>query len=63
MSKTHEQFVQEFENIYGNEFIVVGTYRGWNKPVDIIHNVCGTLCRTITRWNKTYLDKNYKTRI
>lgn len=47
MSKTHEQFVQEFENIYGNEFTVVGTYRGWNKPVDIIHNVCGTLFHRI----------------
>lgn len=38
--KTHEQYVYEISNKYGNEFDVIGEYTGGKNEILIKHNVC-----------------------
>lgn len=39
--KTHDDFVKQMYDKHGDEFIVVGKYRGGKSKVDILHKVCG----------------------
>lgn len=40
---TQKEFEDKFNSIHGDEFSVVGSYVRWNVPIDIRHNVCGTI--------------------
>lgn len=39
--KTHEEFVNEIKEKYGDEYIVLGEYKGANTKLMIKHNNCG----------------------
>ena len=40
--KTHEEFVQEVKDKYGDQYEILGTYDGCDKKVKVRHNACGT---------------------
>ena len=38
--KTHEEFVQDVKNKYGDQYEVLGTYDGNKKKIEILHKEC-----------------------
>lgn len=40
-TKSHEQFVNQVVERFGNEFIVIGEYVGDKNKIQVIHNYCG----------------------
>jgi len=40
VTKTHEKFVQEVYEFWGNEYTVIGTYSGALQKVKVKHNIC-----------------------
>jgi len=40
-TKTHNQFVSDVKEMYGDEYIVKGEYRKTHSKLDILHNECG----------------------
>ncbi|HEX3075035.1 MAG TPA: hypothetical protein VHP30_15585 [Ignavibacteriales bacterium] len=41
LKKSHQQFVKEMDDKFGDEYTVLGEYSLFNKPVSIRHNPCG----------------------
>ena len=39
--KTHEQYVEEVRELVGDEYTVIGTYKGATEKIRFRHNVCG----------------------
>ncbi|NGU31161.1 hypothetical protein G6Z34_13810 [Clostridium perfringens] len=39
--KTHEEFIQEVKELYGNEYEILGEYKGANIKILVRHNICG----------------------
>lgn len=45
--KTQEEFEKEVKELFGNEYVVIGKYKGASKKVKLLHNVCGKEWETI----------------
>lgn len=41
VSKTHEQFIKEVEELVGNGYSVLGTYKKAHDKIEVKHNECG----------------------
>lgn len=41
--KTHEEFVKEVEEKYGDEYTILGLYIGCQSKIETKHNICGTI--------------------
>lgn len=41
LRKSHEQFVQEMREKFGDEYTILGKYELYNKPILVRHNECG----------------------
>lgn len=53
--KTTDEFKSEVYSIVGDEYIVLGEYVKNTKPIEIIHNVCGTIYKVTPN---NFLSKN-----
>jgi hypothetical protein len=42
-TKTHEQFVEEVKNLFGDEYSILSRYEHNKKSVKVIHNKCGNV--------------------
>ena len=40
--KTHEEFLQDVKNKYGDQYEILGTYDGNKKKIEILHKECNT---------------------
>ena len=40
LGKTTGVFKKEIKTLYGDEYKVLGTYNGANKPIEVLHTVC-----------------------
>lgn len=43
ISTSAQKFYDEFHNIFNDEFIIVGEYLGFDKPIKILHKKCGKI--------------------
>ena len=41
--KTHEEFLQDVKDKYGDQYEILGTYDGNKKKIEILHKECNTL--------------------
>ena len=44
--KTHDEFVKDLYNVFGDEYTVISEYTHSKNPIDIRHNVCGHVWTT-----------------
>lgn len=43
LTKSHDTFIREVSDIFGDEYTVLSEYEGAHKHVDMIHNDCGNI--------------------
>lgn len=41
--KTHEDFVKEVYDMYGEEYTVISTYKNAKTPIKLRHDICGNI--------------------
>jgi hypothetical protein len=54
--KTHNKFLMEVYERYGNEYTILGKYKGTHDPIKIKHNKCNNIWSTTAPYD--FLKKN-----
>lgn len=49
-TKTHEQFVKEVSDLFGDEYTVLGKYMGSTSKIKLRHNTCGHEYETVASY-------------